>query len=141
MSFGFMEILVSKLRSYDSFGVWKRVSDEELVRRNFVLTKEDKKKIDVFSPMPQEVIGKMRLFYETVAQAVETLSGEIIITVVDINSEGFGRILLLEEDFVILHKIHRNSHKFGFSDLDKLELEGESLSSRALKKIKDREAS
>jgi probable nitrogen fixation protein len=130
----FKDILVSKLRSYDNYGVWKKVSDEDLLKRNFVLTLEQKKKIDVFATMPQETIGRIRLFYEAVAQAVEAESKEIIITVVDINSEGFGRILLLEGDRVIFLKVIRNAHKFGFKDIEKMIEEGDKTVSSSLAK-------
>lgn len=128
----FREILVSKLRSYDAHGTWKNVADEKLLARYFVVTKEDKKKIDAFAAISPETVGKIRLYYEAVAQTVEENCGRIIVTVLDINTEGFGRALLIDEDYILLQKVHRNAHKFGFETLEEMAEEGEKLTAKAL---------
>lgn len=132
----FKEVLISKLRSYDAHGVWKNVDDDKLLTRYFVVTKEDKKKIDVFSAISPETVGKIRLYYEAVAQAIEETTGVMVVTVVDINTEGFGRVLLINEDYILLQKVHRNAHKFGFADTDEMAADGEKLTAKAVENTK-----
>lgn len=132
----FREVLISKLRSYDAHGVWKNVDDDKLLSRYFVVTKEDKKKIDVFSAISPETVGKIRLYYEAVAQAVEEACGRIIVTVLDINTEGFGRALLIDEDYILLQRVHRNAHKFGFGTLEEMAEDGEKMVAKALDIVK-----
>jgi len=131
----FMETLNAKLRSHDAYGVWKKLDDETVISRHFVLSKEDKKKIDVYGRMPDDVVAKIRVFYEAVAQTVEWQTGKMAITVLDINTEGFGRALVVYEDAILCQKVHRNAHKFGFKDLEEIEKEGERLVSSCIKKV------
>jgi len=137
----FMETLNSKLRSHDTYGVWKKLEDETIIARHFVLSKEDKKKIDVYGRMPDEVVAKIRLFYETVAQTVEWHTKKMAICVLDINTEGFGRALVIYEDNILMQKVHRNAHKFGFESLEKIEEEGEKLVAACLKRLDENQQS
>lgn len=123
----YLTTLKEKLRAHDAYGVWNKVEDEVLLTRFFILTKEQRKKIDVMKSISPETIGKIRMVYEAVAQMVEKELGEIVITVVDINTEGFGRVLLVSEDKVLIHRIHRNVHKYGFKNFDDLITYGEGL--------------
>jgi len=131
----FMKTLNAKLRAHDAYGVWKKLDDETIISRHFVMTKEDKKKIDVYGRMPDDVIAKIRLFYEAVAQNVEMQTGKMANAVIDINTEGFGRALIVYEDMILAQGIHRNAHKFGFADLDKISEEGEKLTAKCLKSL------
>ena len=131
----FMETLNAKLRSHDAYGVWKKLDDETVISRHFILSKEDRKKIDVYGRMPEETRAKMRLFYEATAQAVEWQTGTMVICVLDINTEGFGRALIIYEDNVLVQKVHRNAHKFGFESMEKIRQEGEKLVSACLDKL------
>lgn len=131
----FMETLNAKLRSHDAYGVWKKLDDETVISRHYVLTKEDKKKIDVYGRMPDDVIAKMRLYYEAVAQTVEWQTGKMAITVLDINTEGFGRAMVVYEDTILCQNIHRNAHKFGFKDLEDIKKDGEKLVAKCLAKL------
>lgn len=132
----FKEVLVSKLRSYDAHGVWKNIADEKLLAKYFVVTKEDKKKIDAFAAMSPETLGKIRLYYEAVAQTAEENTGRIVVTALDINGEGFGRALLIDEDYILLQKVHRNAQKFGFENIEDMAEEGEKLSAKAIENTK-----
>lgn len=131
----FMDTLAAKLRAHDAYGVWKKLDDDTIIGRHFIVSKEDKKKIDVYGRMPEETKAKMRLFYETVAQHIEMLTGKMAICVLDINTEGFGRALVIYEDRILAHKVHRNAHKFGFESMDKISDEGEKLAETCRKAL------
>lgn len=133
----FMETLNAKLRSHDAYGVWKKLDDETIISRHFVLSKEDKKKIDVYGKMPDEVVAKMRLYYEAVAQTVEWNTGKMAMVVLDINTEGFGRALVIYEDAILCQKVHRNAHKFGFKDLEDVEKDGSKMVETCMKKLEE----
>jgi probable nitrogen fixation protein len=133
----FMETLNAKLRAHDAYGVWKKLDDATVISRHYVLSKEDKKKIDVYGRMPDDVIAKMRLYYEAVAQTVEWQTGKMAITILDINTEGFGRALVAYEDAILCQRVHRNAHKFGFKDLEDIESDGEKLVAACLKKLSE----
>lgn len=133
----FMDTLSAKLRSHDAYGVWKKLDDKTVISRHFIVTKEDRKKIDVYSRMPEETKAKMRLFYETVAQNIEMQTGKMAICVLDINTEGFGRAMVIYEDRILVQKVHRNAHKFGFDSLEKIEQEGEKLTASCQKALEE----
>lgn len=125
----YLTTLKEKLRAHDAYGTWKQVQDEVLLTRFFILTKEQKKKIDVMKAVSPETIGKIRMVYEAVAQMIEQKTGQMVITVVDINTEGFGRVLLIADDKVLIQRTHRNTQKFGFKCLEDLMTFGEGLAS------------
>jgi len=131
----FYDTLAAKLRSHDTYGVWKKLDDDTVISRHFVLSREDRKKIDVYGKMPEDTKAKMRLFYEAAAQNVEMKSGKMAICVLDINTEGFGRALIVFEDTILVHKVHRNAHKFGFDSIEKIVEEGEKLTEICLEKL------
>lgn len=130
----FRDVLITKIRSHDPHNIWKNVADDTLMTRYYVLTKDDKKKIDAFSAISPETVAKIRLYYEAVALYVEQQCGKMIVTVLDINTEGFGRALLVYEDYIFLQKFHRNAHKFGFATLEEVLEEGETLAAKAIAK-------
>lgn len=131
----FLDTLNAKLRSHDAYGVWKNLDDATIISRHFVMSRQEKKKIDVYGRMPPETVAKIRLFYEAVAQTAEARTGRMAITVIDINTEGFGRALVVYEDRILLADILRNAHKFGFETIEKLEETGEKLVDICVKKI------
>jgi len=131
----FMQTLNDKLRAHDAYGVWKKLDNDTIISRHFVMTKEDKKKIDVYGKMPPEVIAKIRLFYEAVAQNVEMQTGKMANAAIDINTEGFGRAMVIYDDTILVQSYLRNAHKYGFADLEKVSEEGESLTAKCLAKL------
>lgn len=123
----YLTTLKEKLRAHDAYNTWKQVQDDVLLTRFFVLTKDQKKEIDVMKAVAPETIGKIRMVYEAAAQVIEQDTGQMVITIVDINTEGFGRVLLVSDEKVLVHRTHRNTQKFGFKCLEDLMTFGEGL--------------
>lgn len=129
----FVQALVEKVRAVDTYGVWKKLSDERVLAP-YIKSNDDKKAISTAGAVKGETIGYLRIFYETIAFVVERQTGHICNIAVDINHEGFGKALVYAEDAILVNDPLRDVHKFGFPTLEKLAARGDRLLEKALKK-------
>jgi len=130
----FKDTLVKKLRSFDTHGAWKNLGDE-VILKPFVKNKEQKKEIDMSGPVDIKTLWHIRMYYEAVGMAIEEQTGKMCYTVLDINYEGFGRALVIHDDYVLVVKALRDAHKFGYKDIDDLCLKGEKFVESGIKKL------
>jgi len=127
ITFEFPDLLAMKIRSMDGHGVWKNISDTKLIEKFFIRKKDEKREVDIFERPTDEMIGKLRLFYETVALSIEYIEGVYANTVIDIKPEGFGQVLIVNEQYVLMNISVRNIQKFGFESIEKLKKEADRL--------------
>ncbi|WP_022850361.1 DUF269 domain-containing protein [Limisalsivibrio acetivorans] len=132
----YLQTLAKKLRSFDTFGTWKRLSDERILEK-YVLSREDKKKISTSGAVKTEKMFYIRMFYEASAQLIEMKTGLMCIAVADINHEGFGRVLIVTGDYILSQRVLRNAHKFGFESLEEMMFEGEGIAAEAVQKAEE----
>ena len=52
----FLKELVKQIRAIDTYGVWDKISDEELLTKKYVKTKEQLKEIPVIADIDKEQI-------------------------------------------------------------------------------------
>ncbi|MCX7760416.1 MAG: NifX-associated nitrogen fixation protein [Hydrogenothermaceae bacterium] len=130
----FLRGLVKKLRAYDSYGTWAKFKDSYLLKP-FIKTKEEKKKIDIYSDVDKQTLGLVRLFYEAVALVVEEKSGFFVTVAIDITHEGFGKVLIYSGNIILLERTLKDVQKFGFEGIEDIAKEGEKLINNALKNV------
>ena len=129
----FLRVLVKKLRSFDSYGTWKNISDEAVLRP-YIKTKEDKKKIDTSGSVDAKTLWLIRVYFEAVAQRVEERIEGLIYSAQDIGTEGFGRAFVICDDYILYCQTLRNAHRFSFKSLEDLALSGEEAVQKAVLK-------
>lgn len=128
----FYSELVSQLRGIDQWGSWDKFTDEQIVERKFIKTKEQLKKIPRGEEMDPLVLGSIRIFLQGAAQAIEKSTGILCQVVVDINDEAFGRGLVIGEGLVLAERFFREAHRFSFQDVETLKKEGQSMVDKAV---------
>lgn len=130
----FMAELIAQLRALDQFGHWSSMSDEELLAKKFVKTKEDLKNIPVIADIDEILIKEIRVIYQALATAFEKKTGEMANVVMEMSHEGFGRVLVTVGCVVLYDKHFRDAHRFGFRTMDKLIEEGDKMMKTALER-------
>jgi probable nitrogen fixation protein len=71
---------------------------------------------------------------------IEKECGLMAVTYVSITHEGFGRALIVVGKLVVMNKVLRDVHRFGFPSLSKLKDEGDKVLSVALSLVGDHAA-
>ncbi len=129
----FIETLISQIRALDLYGVWREKSDEELLMQKYIKTKEELKKIPIIADIDNKKITDIRLVYQALALAFEKKTGVMCSVVMEMSHEGFGRVVVIADNIVLVNKFLKDAHRFSFRSYEKLEQEGEKLLENAYK--------
>jgi len=127
----FTEELIRQLRATDQFGNWSKMSDEELLAKKYVKTKEDLKKIPIIADIDEMLIGEIKMVYKAIALQFERKTGVMCNVVMEMSHEGFGRCIVIADKIVLVDKYFKDAHRFGYRTLDKLYEDGQKLLDRA----------
>lgn len=122
----YRESLVKLMRAHDSYGVWEKKSDEEILK-GFVLTKEQRRAIPVIGEPDSKVLWRLEVFYTAVSYAITRRTGLDTTPIIKISGEGFGRVILTAGRLVVLSRSLRDVHRFGFGSTDALASAGETM--------------
>lgn len=131
---GFVAELIRQVRAQDAFGAWARKSEEELLEP-YIVDKEKRKTIPIIGDPDPDIIERIEFFYRAVGLAVEKRTGLVASPILKINHEGFGRVVLIAGNLVVLSKHLRDVHRFGFETIEKLEAEGTKFTDKAVEMI------
>jgi len=127
----FTEELIRQLRATDQFGNWAKMSDEELLTKKYVKTKEDLKNIPIIADIDEMLIGEIKMLYKAIALQFERKTGVMCNVVMEMSHEGFGRCIVIADKIVLVDKYFKDAHRFGYRTLDKLYEDGQKLLDRA----------
>ena len=130
----FVRTLVRVVRAEDTFGVWERKSDAEILA-DFIVTKEQRRQIPIIGDPDPDVLGRVEKFYIAVGLDIERATGRMASPMMKMSHEGFGRVILSVGRLVVISKSLRDVHRFGFESFDKLAEAGEKLVDDAKKWI------
>lgn len=126
LSSPFVIELVKQWRAQDANGFWDKKSDEELLAP-YVVTKEQRKRLPIIADPDERTLMRIELFYNAIGMVIEQRTGIIAMPMMKMHREGFGRLMLIAGRLVILNRIMRDAHRFGFESLEKMADEGDSL--------------
>jgi probable nitrogen fixation protein len=130
----FVRTLVRVVRAEDTFGVWERKSDAEILA-DFIVTKEQRRQVPIIGDPDPDVLGRVEKFYIAVGLDIERATGRMASPMMKMSHEGFGRVILSVGRLVVISKSLRDVHRFGFESFDKLAEAGEKLVDEARKWI------
>ncbi len=121
----FAEELIRQLRATDQFGNWSNMSDEELLTKKYVKTKEDLKNIPIIADIDEMLIGEIKMIFKAIALQFERKTGVMCNVVMEMSHEGFGRCIVIAGRIVLVDKYFKDAHRFGFRTIEKLYEEGD----------------
>jgi probable nitrogen fixation protein len=120
----FVQALVSQIRAQDPYGVYRSWSDE-LLLKPYILSKEEKRKIPVDTPVDPVTKGRITYFYGAIAREIERQTGKLMQVVISLNEEGFGWVLIFSGKLLVVTRTLRDAQRFGFASLEQMIDEGE----------------
>lgn len=120
----FVQALVAQIRAQDPYGVYRSWSDE-LLLKPYILSKEEKRKIPVDTPVDPVTKGRITYFYGAIAREIERQTGKLMQVVINVNEEGFGWALVFSGKLLAVTRTLRDAQRFGFTSLEQLAQEGE----------------
>jgi probable nitrogen fixation protein len=131
----FVKELIKQWRAQDMHGVWETKSDLELIEP-YIVDKAKRKEIPIVGDPDPETIWRLELFYNAVGLAIERATGCMVSPMMKMSHEGFGRLILMAGRLIVVNKMLRDVHRFGFDSLEKLADEGEKAVNAGIEMIK-----
>jgi probable nitrogen fixation protein len=111
--------MIKQLRAIDTFGSYDGWSEAKIIDP-LVLTKERKQQIPVIGDPDEMTLARVKAYYNSLSSLIEKKSGLMAVPMVNITHEGFGRALIMVGKLIIVDKILRDVHRWGFPSLEKL---------------------
>jgi probable nitrogen fixation protein len=130
----FIKEMLRQMRALDSYGSWDG-QPAEAILDPFVLTKERKAAIPIIGDPDEEIMARIKAFYNAVATLIEKECGLMAVPLVHLTHEGFGRVLITVGKLVAMDRTLRDVHRFGFDSLSKMKTEADKLLSVALELV------
>jgi probable nitrogen fixation protein len=129
----FKKELARQLRASDQFGSWSKMSDEELLTKKYVKTKEELKNIPIIADIDEIWINEIKMIFNALALLFERKTGVMCNVVMEMSHEGFGRCVVIADKIVLVNKYFKDAHRFSYRTLEKLYEDGEKILNKAYK--------
>jgi len=122
----FVRALIVRIRAQDLYGAWENRADAALLR-DFIVTRQQRRALPIIADPDPLVLQRVEMFYQTVGLVIEQETGVMATPILNLTSEGFGRMVLIAGRLVVLNRHLRDVHRFSFETLAKLAEEGAKL--------------
>jgi probable nitrogen fixation protein len=111
--------LIKQLRAIDTYDTYDNWSNARIIDP-IVLTKERKREIPIIGDPDGLTIARIKAYYNSLASLIEKRTGLMAAPIVHLTHEGFGRALIMVGKLVVVDKVLRDVHRWGFSSLEDL---------------------
>lgn len=127
----FVRTLIAQIRAQDIYGIWEGKSDLELLEP-FVLDKDRAREIPIVGDPDPDTLSCVEIFYNAVGLSIEKRCGLMAAPLMQMNPEGFGRMVLTCGRLVVINKVLRDVHRFGYPSVAAIARAGAALVEDAL---------
>lgn len=124
--------LIRQIRALDQFGNWAKISDDELLIKKYVKTKEELRAVPVIADIDEMMINDIKMIYKAIALSFERTTGVVCNVIMEMSHEGFGRCAVLTDRICIVDKYFKDAHRFSFRTLEGLFEEGDKNLAKAI---------
>jgi len=126
--------LIKQLRAIDTFDTYDGWSNAKIIDP-IILTKERKREIPVIGDPDGITVARLKAYYNSLASLIEKKSGLMAVPVVNLSHEGFGRAFVMVGKLIVVDKILRDVHRWGFPSLDAMCEQSDKTIDKALELI------
>mgnify|MGYP000849588782 CR=1 FL=1 len=116
--------MLRQMRAIDRYGIQDGWPPHKILDP-FVLTVDRRRAMPVIGDSDEDVVARVRAFYNGIAAMIEAECGLIAVPLVSLTHEGFGRALITVGKLVAMDKTLRDVHRFGFLSLSKMKDEAD----------------
>jgi probable nitrogen fixation protein len=131
----FVKELIKQWRAQDMHGAWDNKTDFDLIEP-YIVDKAKRKEIPLVGDPDPETIWRLELFYNAIGLTIERSTGCMVSPMMKMSHEGFGRMILMAGRLIVVNKMLRDIHRFGFDSLQKLADEGDKAVAAGIEMIK-----
>ncbi len=119
--------------TYDTYNGWTtaRILDP------YVLTKERRAEIPIVGDPDEITMARVRGLYNAISSLIEKECKLMAVPMINLSHEGFGRVVISVGKLIVLDKILRDVHRFGFKSFSAMKDEADKLLSVALQIISE----
>lgn len=126
--------MVRQMRAIDTYGTYDDWSIAKILEP-LVLTKEMKREIPIVGDPDEITMARVKAFYNAIASMIEKECRLMAVPLMNLSHEGFGRVIITVGKLVVMDKVLRDVHRFGFPSISKMKDEADKLLSVALEII------
>ena len=130
----FMKEMVKQMRALDMYDTYEGWSEAKILDP-FVMTKERKRDMPIVGDPDEITISRIKAFYNAISTLIEKECKLMAVPMVNLSHEGFGRVIISTGKLIVVDKILRDVHRFGFKSLSKMKDDADKLLSVALEII------
>ena len=123
--------MIKQLRALDTYDTYEGWSEEKIIDP-LVLTKERKREIPIVGDPDEITLARVKAYYNCLAGLIEKKSGLMAVPVINITHEGFGRAFVLVGKLIVVDKVLRDVHRWGFSSLEDMAEKSEQTITKAV---------
>lgn len=123
--------MIKQLRAIDTYDTYEGWSVEKIIDP-LVLTKERKREIPIVGDPDEITLARVKAYYNSIASLIEKKSGLMAVPIINITHEGFGRALVLVGKLIVVDKVLRDVHRFGFPSLEDMSEKTEQTIAKAI---------
>jgi probable nitrogen fixation protein len=120
----FVKELIKQWRAQDMHGAWDGKTDYDLIEP-YIVNKAKRKEIPLVGDPDPETLWRLELFYNAIGLTIERSTGCMVSPMMKMSHEGFGRMILMAGRLIVVNKMLRDVHRYGYDSLEKLAEEGE----------------
>ena len=118
--------MVRQMRAIDSYGTDDKLTSAQVLEP-FILTPEMKRELPIIGDPDEEIVARIKVFYNAIAALIEQECGHMAVPLVNLTHEGFGRALITVGKLVVMDRTLRDVHRFGFPSLSKMKDEADKV--------------
>jgi probable nitrogen fixation protein len=126
----FVKEMLRQLRAIDTYGAYENWSDARVLDP-IIMTKDRKREMPIVADPDDVTLSNIRAYYNALAVLIEKECGHMACPLISISHEGFGRVMIIVGKLVVVDKVLRDAHMFGFVSLSKMKTESDRLLSQA----------
>jgi probable nitrogen fixation protein len=109
--------MIKQLRAIDTYDTYDGWTNARIIDP-LVLTKERKREIPIIGDPDSLTIARLKAYYNSLASLIEKRSELMAVPLVSLTHEGFGRALIMVGKLIVVDKVLRDTHRFGFASLE-----------------------
>ena len=132
----FVKEMLRQIRAVDAYGIWDKSGENEIIDP-YILTKERKRQVPVIGDPDEDVIMRIKAWYNALSTSIEATTGLMAVPLINLTYEGFGRVIIAVGKLIVFDKNLRDVHRFGFKSLDHMQEEAEKIISKAAALVED----
>lgn len=126
--------ILKQLRAIDTYDTYEGLTEVQIIDP-LILTKERRQAIPTVGDPDEITLARVKVYYNAIATLVEKKTKLMAVPVINITHEGFGRALVLVGKLIVVDKVLRDIHRFGFPSLEDMCVKTETIVDKAAELI------